>query len=341
MASMADIPVLITVDMPDALLDRLRAVSPHIEIDLLPTGDASDFSEEQLGEMEILYTRKALPEPEQVPNLRWIQFHWSGIDDFVDQSLVRSDMIVTTLSGAAVPQMAEFALTMMMALGHHLPEMSEEQRIKNWDQSSKFTRFRPQELRGSTVGIVGYGNIGREIARICQALGAQVLATKRDLKTLDMSGYVLEGLGDASAEIPERIYPPQALPSMASECDFLILTVPLTPETRGLVNAKVFDSMKDSAYLIDVSRGGVVDQGALVEALREGVIAGAALDVYPVEPLPESSPLWELPNVILSPHVAGTSGQYLERAADLFAENLRRYVANEPLLNRYDSKRGY
>jgi len=128
---------------------------------------------------------------------------------------------------------------------------------------------------------------------------------------------------------------------MASECDFLVLTVPLTPETRGLVNAKVFESMKDTAYLIDVSRGGVVDQGALVEALREETIAGAALDVYPVEPLPESSPLWELPNVILSPHVAGTSGQYLERAADLFAENLRRYVANEPLLNRYDSKRGY
>jgi phosphoglycerate dehydrogenase-like enzyme len=340
MASMADIPVLITVDMPDALLDRLRAVSPHIEIDLLPTGDASDFSEEQLGEMEVLYTRQALPEPEQVPNLRWIQFHWSGIDDFVDHSLLRSDMFVTTLSGAAVPQMAEFALTMMMSLGHHLPSMMEDQKEKVW-ADNKFTRFRPKELRGSTVGIVGYGNIGREIARICKALGAQVLAIKRDLKTLDVSGYVLEGLGDAEADIPERLYPPQALPSMASECDFLILTVPLTPETRGLVNAKVFESMKDTAYLIDVSRGGVVDQGALVEALREETIAGAALDVYPVEPLPESSPLWELPNVILSPHVAGTSGQYLERAADLFAENLRRYVANEPLLNRYDSKRGY
>ena len=340
MASMADIPVLITVDMPDALLDRLRAVSPHIKIDLLPTGDATDFSEEQLGEMEVLYTRQALPEPEQVPNLRWIQFHWSGIDAFVDQSLLRSEMIVTTLSGAAVPQMAEFALTMMMSLGHHMPNMMEDQREKAW-ADNKFTRFRPQELRGSTVGIVGYGNNGREIARICQALGAQVLATKRDLKTLDAGGYVLEGLGDSEADIPERLYPPQALPSMASECDFLVLTVPLTPETRGLVDAKVFESMKDTAYLIDVSRGGVVDQGALVEALREGTIAGAALDVYPVEPLPESSPLWELPNVILSPHVGGTSGQYLERAADLFAENLRRYVANEPLLNCYDSKRGY
>ena len=341
MASMADIPVLITVDMPETLLDRLRAVSPHIQIELLPTGDAVDFTDEQLGEMEILYTRQALPEPEQVPNLRWIQFHWSGIDAFVDQSLLRSEVIVTTLSGAAVPQMAEFAITMLMALGHHLPAMMHDQAEKQWIEENKFTRFRPIELRGSTVGIVGYGNIGREIARLCRSFGAQVLATKRDLKALEAAGYVLEGLGDPQAEIPERLYPPQALASMASECDFLVLTVPLTPETRGMVNAKVLDSMKSSAYLIDVSRGGVVDQGALVEALKEGKIAGAALDVYPVEPLPESSPLWELPNVILSPHVAGTSGEYLARAADLFAENLRRYVANEPLLNRYDPRRGY
>ena len=128
---------------------------------------------------------------------------------------------------------------------------------------------------------------------------------------------------------------------MAGECDFLVITVPLTPETRGMVNAKVLQSMKPSSFLVDVSRGGVVDQGALVEALQDDSIAGAALDVYPVEPLPETSPLWELPNVILSPHVAGTSAHYLARGAELFAENLRRYVANEPLLNRFDPKLGY
>ena len=340
MAPMADIPVLITVDMPEALLDRLRAVSPRIQIDPLPTGDPSDFTEEQLGETEVLYTQKALPEPEQVPNLRWIQFHWSGIDAFVDHSLLRSDVKVTTLSGAAVPHMAEFALTMMMALSHHLPAMMKDQKEKSW-ADNRFTRFRPLELRDSTVGIVGYGSIGREIARLCQSFGAQVLATKRNLRVLEDGGYVRKGMGDPQADIPERLYPPQALPSMASECDFLILTVPLTPETRGMVNAKVFKSMKNTAFLIDVSRGGVVDQGALVEALNEGEIAGVALDVYPVEPLPETSPLWEMSNVILSPHVAGTSGKYLARAADLFAENLRRYIADEPLLNRYDPRLGY
>ncbi len=340
MATMAEIPVIITVDLPDRLLDRLRSVSPQLKIRLHPTGEASEIPEEQLAEVEILYTRRALPEPEQVPNLRWIQFHWSGIDPFVEHSLLRSEVMVTTLSGAAVPQMAEFALTMMMAAGHHLPEMIEHRRNKSWAED-RFTRFRPLELRGNTVGIVGYGSIGREIARLCVAFGAKVLVTKRDLKVLEQQGYQLEGLGDPQAELPTRIYPPQALASMASECDFLVITVPLTPETRGLVGEQVLRRMKPTAYLIDVSRGGVVDHGALVEALGNSWIAGAALDVFPVEPLPQSSPLWELPNLILSPHVAGTSGLYLERAAELFAENLRRYLANEELLNRYDPKLGY
>jgi len=340
MATMAAIPVIITVDLPDRLLDRLRSVSPDLKIKLYPTGEASEIPEEQLGEMEILYTRRALPEPEQVPNLRWIQFHWSGIDLFVEHSLLRSEVMVTTLSGAAVPQMAEFALTMMMAAGHHVPEMIEHRKNKNWAED-RFTRFRPLELRGNTVGIVGYGSIGREIARLCVAFGARVLVTKRDLKILEQQGYQPDGLGDPQAELPTRIYPPQALASMAAECDFLVITVPLTPETRGLVGEPVLRRMKPTAYLVDVSRGGVLDHGALVEALGSGWIAGAALDVFPVEPLPQSSPLWELPNLILSPHVGGTSGLYLERATELFAENLRRYVANEPLLNRYDPKLGY
>lgn len=337
---MAEIPVLITVDLPDALLEKLKAVSPQLAIHMAPVAEAEELADQQLADIEVLYTRRALPNPERVPNLRWIQFHWAGIDPFVDHSLLRSEIKVTSLSGAAVPQMAEFALTMMLSIGRHLPAMMQDKREKRWAED-RFTRFRPLELRGSTVGIVGYGSIGREIARLCHSFGAQILVTKRDLKQLEQSGYMPEGLGDPQAEIPLRIYPPQALASMASECDFLVLTVPLTPNTRGLVNAKVFGTMKPTAYLVDLSRGGVVDHGALVEALKENRIAGAALDVFPVEPIPETSPLWELPKVMLSPHVAGTSGHYLERAAELFAENLRRYVANEPLLNLFDPQLGY
>lgn len=337
---MAEIQVLVTVDFPEPLIDRLKAVSPQLAIAVEPVSDAEQLSEQQLADVEVLYTRKALPDPERVPNLRWVQFHWAGIDEFVDHSLLRSEVKITTLSGAAVTQMAEFALTMLLAIGHRVPQMLKDQEQKHWAED-RFTRFRPKELRGSTVGIAGYGSIGREIARLCKALGAEVLASKRDLKQLEQSGYMPEGRGDPEAEIPARIYPPQALGSMASESDYLVLAVPLTPNTRGLVDAEVLKKMKQSAYLVDLSRGGVLDHGALIEALREGRIAGAALDVFPVEPIPANSPLWELPNVILSPHVAGTSGQYLERAAELFAENLRRYVTNEPLLNLFDPEHGY
>lgn len=128
---------------------------------------------------------------------------------------------------------------------------------------------------------------------------------------------------------------------MVELCDFVVVTVPLTPETRGTISEEVIRGMKPTAYLVDISRGGVVDHGALIEALNAERIAGAVLDVYPVEPLPEGSPLWEMKNVILSPHVAGASEKYLERATELFAENLARYLAEKPLLNQFDTERGY
>ena len=340
MANMTDILVLITLPFPEPLVERLRAVAPNLQIHVHPAKTAEDFPEELLAEIEVLYTISALPDPEMVPKLRWIQFHFAGVDHVADHSLLHSGLQVTTLSGAAVPQIAEFALMCMLASGHQLPVMMNDSMETRWAKD-RFERYQPRELRGSTVGIVGYGSVGREVARLCRAFGASVLATKRDLKHPDDTGYTLNGLGDPDAELPDRLYPPQALPSMVSSCDFVVVTVPLTPQTRGMIDERVFDGMKPTAYLIDVSRGSVVDHGALVEALSEKRIAGAALDVYPIEPLPESSPLWDMPNVILSPHVAGASEHYYERAAELFAENLHRYHAGRPLLNLYDPDRDY
>jgi len=179
------------------------------------------------------------------------------------------------------------------------------------------------------------------VARLCRAFGAEVLATKRDLRHPADDGYRPDHQGDPTAELPTRLYPPQALPSMAAECDFLVVTVPLTPETRGLVGRSVLQKMKPTACLVDVSRGGVVDHNALIEALSEKRLGGAALDVFPVEPLPASSPLWDMPNVILSPHVGGASDRYFEQATALFAANLQRYLTDQPLLNEFDPRRGY
>lgn len=337
---MPDLSVLITLPFPDELIKRLEAISPALQLHVFPARTAEELPEDLLPDIEILYTLRALPDPENVPNLEWIQLHFAGVDHVVGHPLLREDIQVTTLSGAAAPQMAEFAVMSMLALGHHLSMLLHDPPERRW-ADDRFKRYRPTEFRGSTVGIIGYGSIGREIARISHAMGARLLVSKHDLKNPEDRGYMRRGLGDPNAILPERIYPSQALPSMVSECDFIVITVPLTSETRGLIGEKVFKAMKSTAYLIDVSRGGVVDHGALVSALNEGRLAGAALDVYPVEPLPEGSPLWEMPNVILSPHVAGASAQYYARAVELFAENLERYLAGRPLLNLYDPSRGY
>ncbi len=337
---MDEVNVLITLPYPEPMLARLQAVSPNLAFHVHPARTPEELPEELLPQIEILYTIDTLPAPESIPNLSWIQFHFAGIDHMRNNPLLRSKVHVTTMSGAAMPQMAEFALMSILALGRRLPLMMRDKASKLWAED-RLKRFRPQDLRGSTVGIVGYGSVGREIARLCRAFGARVLAAKRDLKNLEDTGFAPEGLGDPNADLVDRIYPPQALRTMVPECDFLVITVPLTRDTRGLVGEEVLASLKADAFLIDISRGGVVDHGALITALNDGRLAGAALDVYPLEPLPEKSPLWEIPNVIISPHVAGASSHYYEQATVLFSANLQRYIEGQTLLNLYDPKLGY
>ncbi len=294
-----------------------------------------------MGRDRDLYTSRALPTPEQAPRLRWIQFHWAGIDHAIDAPILqRPDLTITHLSGASASQMAEYAVMMLLALGHHFPALQTHQRRGEWP-SDRWERLNPIELRGSTVGIVGYGSIGRQIARLLQPFGSTVLATKRDVMHPYDTGYMPEGLGDANTELVQRMYPPQAIRSMFKECDFVIVTVPLTPETRGMIGAEELAALKPGAYLVDVSRGGVIQQEALVNVLRDNKIAGAALDVFTKEPLPADNPLWKLPNVLLTPHIAGFSPHYDERAVALFAENLVRYLSDLPLYNRLDRERGY
>ncbi len=337
---MADVLVLMALRFPEPLIQRIRAVSPRLRVEVHPAANAADLPGSLLPDVEVLYTLRALPDPEAAPSLRWIQFHYAGVDHVADHPLLRGEVQVSTLSGAAVPQMAEFALMGILGLARRLPRLERDRADKRWSEN-RFERFRPLDLHGSTVGIVGYGSVGREVGRLCHAFGARVLATKRDLRRLEDSGYVPDAHGDPRSEIPTRLYPPQALGSMAAECDFLVVSVPLTPETRSLIGRTVFQKMKSTACLIDLSRGGVVDHNALIEALSEKRLGGAALDVFPIEPLPVTSPLWEMPNVLLSPHIAGASPRYLEQATSLFVLNLQRYLTDQPLLNLYDPQRGY
>ena len=226
---------------------------------LLP-GKSDEVSDEVWKRVEVLYTNRVLPSPEQAPRLRWIQFHWAGLDHALEEPIIhREGMIITNISGASASQMAEHAIMMMLALGHHLPELFTTKRRQSGHRGDG--NYLPQhELRGSTVGIVGYGSIGRQIARILQVFGATVLATKRDVLHPEDTGFSIEGLGDPSGDLVNRLYPPQAICSMLKECDYVVVTLPRTTATVGFLGAKELSSFKPNAFLVDISRGEIVDQ---------------------------------------------------------------------------------
>ncbi len=333
--------VLITLPQMELYLEPVREVAPQAEIVVHAARQVEDVPVELWARAEVLYTNNVLPTREQAPRLRWIQCHWAGIDALLDAPILHDpEVTVTTLSGAAIPQMGEYILMMLLALGHRLPDLMAHQHRAEWPRN-RWARFAPQELNHSTVGIVGYGSLGRETARLLRPFGARVLATKRDAMHPEDRGYTPEGHGDPGGDLVHRLYPPQALRSMLRECDFVVVTVPLTPETRGLIGERELAAMKPTACLVDVSRGGVVDHQALIAALRDGRLAAAALDVFPEEPLPADSPLWAMENVIITPHIAGVTRHYDERAMQLFAANLERYLRHQPLFNRFDPQRGY
>ncbi len=330
------INVLITLPFPDVLIEKLGGISPQLVCTQREEPDPEDIAD-----VDVLYTFSALPHPDDAPRLKWVQFHSAGIDHIIDHPLYTdSEIELTTTSGIHAIPVAEYVLAQMLAFAHHLPKMFEDKLHTRWPRD-RWARYKPDELHGATVGIVGYGSIGRQVARLTQALGMKVLALKRDVRNLNDAVYTMSGVGDPEAAIPERIYPPQALHSFLGECDYVVLSAPLTKTTRGMISAEALATMKPSAILINVARGGLVDQAALVKALKEGTLAGAALDVYEEEPLPADSPLWDLPNVILSPHVSGYTPHYDDRAVEIFVENLRRFLAGEPLINLVDRMRGY
>ena len=335
------VEVLVTVPFSEALVNRLSNISPKINVTAVTVQKASEIPVETWARTEVLYTGHIMPVPEQVPALRWIQFHFAGIDRYLDEPVVKKPEIqVTTLSGAAAPQMAEHVVGMLLAMTRKLPGIITAQKKSEWPKD-RFERFTPFELNGKTCGIVGYGSVGRQIAKLLQPFGVKVLATKHNAMNPRDEGFIPEGQGDLQGDLIQRLYPPQALKTMLKECNFVIVTAPLTKETEGLINASTLEVLKPGAYLVDVSRGGIVKIADLIDALKNGQLAGAALDVFPEEPLPQSSPLWQTPGVIISPHISGGSLLYNERAVQLFSDNLTRYLAGLPLYNLFDRNRGY
>ena len=335
------VEVLITLPFSDETVAVIRAISPRLKVIIENAQQPDEIADEIWKKVDILYTNWVMPAPELVPNLKWIQFHWAGIDHILDaQVLKKPNLMITTASGASASQVAEYVVGMLLALGHHHPDLFSNQKKMEWPRD-RWERFSPIELRGSTVGIVGYGSIGRQVARLLQPFGAVVLAAKNNAMNPEDLGFSAEGMGDAQGDFVHRLYPAQALRTMFKECDFVVVCVPKTPQTKLLIGEDEIAALPPSAFLVDVSRGGVVDHNALLAALKDRKIAGAALDVFPEEPIPTDSPLWKIPNGILTPHISGITRHYEERAVEVFITNLDRFVNNQSLLNLVDIQRGY
>ena len=326
---------------PEEWLDRLRTLSPRLRIIQRTAETADGVPDNVWAAADVLYTGSAFPEPARAPRLRWVQLDTSGVDHVRTTPLWSSDVAVTTLNGVAPSNMAEFAVMMMLAFGHHLRLMVDGQRDRRWPTfQQRWDWFMPSELRGATVGIVGYGSIGAQIGRLADAFGMRVLAMRRS-GSRQRQTYRIPTLAQAAEFEPERVFLPSQLTEMLPECDYVVLIVPYTDESRHMIHEAALRAMKPSAVLINLARGGVVEEGALIRALKEGWIAGAALDVFEQEPLPPESPLWEMKNVIVSPHVAGFTPHYHERVMGVFSENLRRFLDGRPLLNHADRAAGY
>ena len=330
--------VLISAPIEQDRVERLKQVSPDLTIEHRPSLSPQDALWQ---EVEILYGFPwKMPKPEQAPKLRWIQLYSAGADRLVDGPLFQTDIMITTASGVHAINIAEYVFTMIQAWYRKLPQLLVWKQGKEWSKDKESTESSIDELHGKTIGIVGYGSIGRQIARLAQAYGMRILAMQHSDNHKD-TGYQFPNVGDSEGTLPERYYTFDQLHNMVKECDVVVAAVPLTTETKAMFNAKAFEAMKDSAFFVNIARGDVCDEAALISALEQKRIAGAALDVFQQEPLPSTSPLWDLPNVLMSPHDSGVTPNYNERAATIFEENLRRYLAGESLYNTVDRKRGY
>lgn len=276
----------------------------------------------------------------RTPGLRWIQLLSAGADHTPKALIASGALPITTASGIHATPIAEYTIGSMLAYAHKLHLTMRAQVRREWMRSGQFMAT-VDELRGKTLGVVGYGSIGRETARIGAALGMRVVALKRLPDDRADHGWCPPGLGDPEGRIPERWYGPDQREALMRESDYLTVTLPATPETHHFIGAREIAAMKPDAYIVNIGRGEVIDERALVEALRGKMIGGAGLDVFEQEPLPAESPLWDMEQVILTPHMSGACKTYMDKACELFAENLRRFRAGKPLLNLVDPKLGY
>lgn len=323
-----DLKVISAFQFSPASLNILREAA---QADVLCIANTDEFLS-RLQEAEILCSYW-VPDNWRTlaPHLRWLQCSGAGVDGLQATGILdaESGVRVTTAVGVHGATIGEYVFGSMLMFNRTWPEMVRLQDRHVWPRSANWYKLGGRELGDQTLGIIGLGSIGRRIAHLAKAFGMHVLATKRTV-----SGNELEPDVD-------RLYPIEQLHDVLRQSDYVVLAIPLTKETEKLIGEAELRAMRPNAYLVNIARGRVIDETVLIRALKEGWIAGAGLDVTEEEPLPPDSPLYSMPNVILTPHISGVSVHYDQRLTALFADNLRRYRTGQPLRNLYEQSRGY
>lgn len=329
---------LCTLPLPDAWFAELAERAPGVRIHRFGAGDP--IPAEVLTEVELLHTSEWFPDAAQVPSLRCVQLDTSGVDHVRTTSLWGTGVPIATLGGIAPVPMAEYAMMTILELAHRMPLIQELRDARAWPgNADRLARLTPRRLEGATVGIVGYGRIGREIARLVTAFGMRPLGVKRTSSAAASDKFDTGRV--RVSDDPTEIFPIERLDDVLAQSDVLVIVVPLTALTRGMIGAARLDRLPRGALIVNIARGGIVDEAALLERLRDGRIGGAALDVFDEEPLPADSPWWNEPNTLVTPHVAGLAPQYHAQTLDLVVENLTRLAEGLPVLNEVDRVSGY
>ncbi len=323
---MAKINVVVLGDPSEPTLKLLDSLSADANVSIAKTADG--LGPDALAEARVLFNwsgsrAEIVNVLARAPKLEWVHARYAGLDGIMSPELQAHPVPLTNGRGTFSQSLGEFVIAGALYWAKDMPRMNRAKAEHRWEV------FDILELSTQTMGIVGHGDIGRAIARRAKAFGMRVLALRRDVSPRP---------GD---EDVDQLYPNPDLHKMLPECDYVVVAAPLTPNTKHMMSTAEFNCMKESAIIMNVGRGPVIDEAAMTEALRTKRIRGAALDVFEVEPLPADSPLWDMDNVFISAHTSDHTKDWLNDAANFFVEQFHRWKNNEPLKNIADKNAGY
>lgn len=312
--------------LPDWAVTELREKFPNFQVVKLTSKERVI---QELADTDILFAWAVRPQHiAAAPQLKWIHTGMAGLSWILIPEVVESNLIVSNSKGVHAITIAEHTLALMLQFSRRLVRCAEDQKQSVWRRAEIFqSEHTFEELHGKTICVLGIGTLGTEIARRAHAFGMRVIGIRRN--------------PDRMVDCVERLHPPEMLDEILPQVDYLVVAAPSTEETVGMIGKPQFARMKKSAFLVNIARGEIVDQEALMEALNTDQIAGAGLDVFVPDPLPDGHPLFATKNLVITPHVSGISPMLWRRVMDLWVENIHRFLAGEPLINQVDKRRGY